>query len=75
MSLKRSNSDKIIAGVCGGIARAIGVESLIVRLAFVVFVLLGGSGIAIYVVLWLFVPRDQGGTAFEDLRSEFRRRD
>ncbi|MDO5082089.1 PspC domain-containing protein [Arachnia propionica] len=73
MSLTRSDNDKIIAGVCGGVAGALGVESLWVRLALVVFVLLGGSGIALYVVLWLFLPRATGGSAFEDIRRDFRR--
>ncbi|MDO5067334.1 MAG: PspC domain-containing protein [Propionibacteriaceae bacterium] len=73
MSLTRSENNKIIAGVCGGIARSLGVETLWVRLALVVFVLLGGSGIALYLVLWLFLPRAGGGSAFEDLRREFRR--
>lgn len=72
MSLTRSENDKIIAGVCGGIARSIGVETLWVRLALMLFVLLGGSGFALYIVLWLFLPRESGGSAFGDLRRDFR---
>lgn len=74
MSLTRSDNDKIIAGVCGGIAKSLGVETLWIRLALVIFVLLGGSGIALYLVLWLFLPRPTGGSAFESLRQEFRSR-
>jgi phage shock protein PspC (stress-responsive transcriptional regulator) len=54
--LRRSLSDRWVGGVCGGIARMIGVESWIVRLTFVIALLFGGFGLLPYVLLWIFVP-------------------
>ena len=54
--LRRSLNDRWIGGVCGGIARMIGVESWIVRLAFVLMLFFAGIGFLPYVLLWIFVP-------------------
>ncbi|MEM7140727.1 MAG: PspC domain-containing protein [Actinomycetota bacterium] len=54
--LRRSNDDRMIAGVSGGIAEYFGIDPIIVRLAFVALVLLGGSGIGIYLIAWLVMP-------------------
>ncbi len=56
--LRLSASDKWIAGVCGGIARLSGVESWIWRMLFVLGLLFGGLTIFVYIVLWIFVPRE-----------------
>jgi phage shock protein PspC (stress-responsive transcriptional regulator) len=56
--LRRSRSDLWIAGVCGGLARATGVESWIWRLIFAVLLLFGGTGLVAYVLLWIFVPQE-----------------
>jgi phage shock protein PspC (stress-responsive transcriptional regulator) len=57
--LRRSVRDGWIAGVCGGIARLTGVESWIWRMLFVLGLLFGGFTIFVYVVLWIFVPREE----------------
>ena len=57
-SLRRSITDSWVGGVCGGIARATGVESWIWRLIFVVLFLFGGTGLLIYLLLWIFVPSE-----------------
>ena len=54
--LRRSGHDRWIGGVCGGLARATGVEAWIWRLALVIFALFGGSGVLAYVLLWIFIP-------------------
>lgn len=55
--LVRSESDKMIAGVCGGLARYFGIDAAIVRLVFVLAVLSGVSPL-VYVVLWLVMPNE-----------------
>jgi phage shock protein C len=55
-ALRRSRSDRWIAGVCGGIARATGVESWLWRLAFAILSFFGGAGLLLYILLWMFVP-------------------
>jgi len=57
--LRRSRSDRWIAGVCGGIAALTGVESWIWRLVLTALALFGGVGILFYILLWFFVP-DEG---------------
>jgi phage shock protein C len=55
--LRLSDDDKWIAGVCGGIAASTGVESWIWRLIFVVGLFFGGFTLLLYLLLWIFVPR------------------
>ena len=57
-ALRRSHSDRWIAGVCGGIARATGVDSWVWRLLFALLLLCGGAGLVLYVLLWIFVPSE-----------------
>ncbi|MFO1325712.1 MAG: PspC domain-containing protein [Rubrivivax sp.] len=57
-ALRRSRSDRWLAGVCGGLARATGVESWIWRLIFTALFLCGGSGLLLYVLMWIFVPSE-----------------
>jgi phage shock protein C len=55
--LRLSEADKWIAGVCGGVAVVTGVEAWIWRLIFVLGMFAGGFTAILYIVLWIFVPR------------------
>lgn len=55
--LYRSKTDVKLAGVCGGIAEYFDLDPTIVRLGWVIFVLLGGSGILGYIIAWLVMPQ------------------
>lgn len=58
-SLVRTNrSDKLIAGVCGGLARRFGVGSSLVRVLFVASCLLPGPQFLVYGILWLMLPKE-----------------
>jgi phage shock protein PspC (stress-responsive transcriptional regulator) len=54
--LTRSTSNKMIAGVCGGLAQHYGISSTRVRWAFFLFGLFGAGEVA-YIVLWILLPR------------------
>lgn len=56
--LRRTRDGKMIAGVCSGAARYLGVDPNLVRLGLGVFTLFGGAGIALYVIAWLVMPED-----------------
>ena len=56
-SLHLSRSDRKIAGVCGGLGEWLDVDPVFIRVAFVLLSLLCGLGIAVYIALWLFLPR------------------
>jgi phage shock protein PspC (stress-responsive transcriptional regulator) len=55
---ERSGSDRVVAGVGGGLARYFGIDPLLVRLALVGLALLGGVGVVLYAGAWAFVPAD-----------------
>jgi phage shock protein PspC (stress-responsive transcriptional regulator) len=57
-TFRRSRNDRWIAGVCGGIARATGVESWVWRLFFTVLLICGGAGLLVYFLLAIFVPSE-----------------
>jgi phage shock protein PspC (stress-responsive transcriptional regulator) len=58
-SLVRPRSDRIIAGVCSGIARRFGISPNIVRIAFVLSLLLPGPQILIYIAGWILMPDEK----------------
>jgi phage shock protein PspC (stress-responsive transcriptional regulator) len=55
--LYTNQNDKIIGGVCGGIAQYINIDASIVRILFVVFTLAWGAGIVIYLLMWVLLPK------------------
>ena len=59
----RSQTDRVIAGVAGGIAQRFGFSSTLVRLAWVASVFFGGFGIAAYLILWIALPNGPQPTA------------
>ena len=55
----RSSSDRMISGVCGGLAEEFGVPPAVVRLGFVLLTLFSfGTGLLLYIVLWAVMPQD-----------------
>jgi phage shock protein PspC (stress-responsive transcriptional regulator) len=56
--LRRSGSDRMIGGVCGGLADYSGIDSVLWRVGFVGLTLAGGSGVAVYLFLWVLTPSD-----------------
>ena len=55
--LERSNTNRVIAGVCGGIAEYLAVDATLVRAVFVVLAFLGGVGLFGYIVLLILMPQ------------------
>ena len=56
--LYRSGKDKMLGGVCGGIAEYLNVDPTIVRFVWVLFTLAAGSGLLAYLIAWLIIPRN-----------------
>lgn len=54
--LYRSNRDKMLAGVCGGLAEYFDIDPTLVRIAWVFFTFLGGSGILLYIIALIVIP-------------------
>ena len=58
-ALRRSVHDRWFGGVCGGIAQVTGVASWVWRLVFVLSMLFAGTGLLLYVLMWILVPLEQ----------------
>jgi phage shock protein C len=56
--LYRSRTDRQVAGVCGGLAQHFNMDATLIRVLFVVLAVLGGSGILIYLAMWIIVPQE-----------------
>lgn len=56
--LYKSNENKMFDGVCGGIAEYFGIDPTLVRLGWVIFCALGGSGIIAYIIAAIIIPRN-----------------
>ena len=54
--LWRSRRDKKIAGVCGGLGEYFNIDPIWVRVLFIVFFLLGGAALLVYIIMWLLIP-------------------
>src|SRR3954453_10166404 len=58
--LTGSTSDRVIAGVAGGLGRHFSIDPVVVRIAFIVGSFFGGAGLIAYAAAWLLVPSDDG---------------
>jgi phage shock protein C len=56
--VRRSRRDRVIAGVCGGVGRYLGVDPVLLRIAFIILALANGLGLIAYVVAWVAVPEE-----------------
>jgi len=54
-TLSRSN-DRIIGGVCAGVADYFGFDKTLVRVIYLLLVLFGGAGVLVYLILWILMP-------------------
>ena len=70
--LVRSTSDRVIAGVCGGLGDYFGVDPVVFRIGFVVSIFFGGLGALAYLLLAVFVPTDGDPDATQRLGAASR---
>jgi len=56
--LRRSRTDRKVAGVAGGLGAYLGIDPVILRILFVVLAIFGGSGLLLYLVAWLLIPEE-----------------
>ena len=56
--LYRSNVNCMLAGVCGGIAENFNIDPTIIRLAWVLFSVAGGSGVLAYIIAAIIIPKE-----------------
>ncbi len=56
--LYKSRSNRMICGVCGGVAEYLKLDPTIIRLLFALFCFLGGSGILVYIIAAIIIPEE-----------------
>jgi phage shock protein C len=56
--LYRSESNKMLGGVAGGLADYFNIDATLIRLFFVLFSIFGGSGVLAYLILWIIIPSE-----------------
>ncbi|HET9015942.1 MAG TPA: PspC domain-containing protein [Thermomicrobiaceae bacterium] len=59
--LRRSRDDRVIAGICGGLGRYLGIDPVLIRVAWVALALAAGTGVLLYLVAWLVIPEEHAG--------------
>jgi len=64
--LYKSSNDKVLAGVCGGIGEYFAIDTVIIRLLWVVFTLMGGAGLITYIIAAIIIPEKTTGGYVED---------
>lgn len=62
--LCKSRDDRIVAGVCGGLAEFFGLDSTIIRVIWAVMIFMGGSGLMLYIICAVIIPNDTDGRSF-----------
>ena len=63
--LYRSHDERMLGGVCGGLAEYLHTDPTLIRVLFVLFALAGGPGIIAYLILWIIVPLEPSDTELE----------
>ena len=76
-ALRRPVQDSVVAGVAAGLARYLGVDVMVIRIAFVILTVFGGAGIPLYLAGLLLIPDEDNevsiaGSLIESLRSRSR---
>jgi phage shock protein C len=56
--LYRSKTNRKLAGVCGGLAQYFNIDATLIRVLFILLAVLGGSGLVVYVAMWIIVPKE-----------------
>jgi phage shock protein C len=61
--LTRSRDDRWLAGICGGIGQYFNLDPTLIRALFVLFGLVVGGGLILYIILWIIIPLEPDPTA------------
>jgi phage shock protein C len=61
--LRRSHNDRVLFGVAGGLGRYLGIDPIILRIAFVLLAVFGGSGVLLYLIALIVIPEERADEA------------
>ena len=57
-TLKRSRTDRMIGGVCGGIGKHLGIDPTLIRLLWAAAIFIYGTGLLLYILAWIIIPEE-----------------
>ena len=66
--LYRSRKNKVLGGVCGGLGEYFDIDPSLIRLIWLLVVFMGGSGVLIYIILWIVLP--EGENNIKEVQNE-----
>lgn len=66
--IRRSRTDRSIAGVCGGLAEYFNIDATAIRLATLLLIIFGGLSVWVYIILWIVIPEETINTKFYERR-------
>lgn len=66
----RNPDDRILGGVCGGLGAYFNINPLLFRILFIIFTFVGGSGLLVYIILWIVVPEARTRAQKMEMRGE-----
>jgi phage shock protein C len=72
--LYRSQSQKVLTGVCGGLAEYFNLDVTVIRLAFIILTVIGGSGLLIYIIMSIVVPINPTSHPHSKIHSKLKRK-
>ena len=61
--LYRSREDRWVGGVCGGLAKYLDVDPIVIRLIALILVLCAGGGLLVYIIAWIVIPEEPDSLA------------
>ncbi|MCH4177587.1 MAG: PspC domain-containing protein [Streptococcaceae bacterium] len=56
LGFSKSRNDRVIAGVLGGIAKQLNIDSTVLRIIWIILIFFAGFGVGTYILLWIFMP-------------------
>jgi phage shock protein PspC (stress-responsive transcriptional regulator) len=68
--LYRDESDAVVGGVCSGLAYYVNIDPILIRIAFVILTIAGGSGVLLYAILWIVIPSAKTTAEFLEMKGE-----
>jgi phage shock protein C len=71
--LYRRREGRVVAGVCAGLAAYFGVDANLIRLAFAVLTIFGGTGVLVYLIAWAVIPEEGEGASIVETLVNKRR--
>jgi len=72
--LYRSRTSVVLGGVCGGLADYLNMDVTLVRIIYLILILFGGTGVLLYIILWIVIPREPLAVAESNNNKEYNRR-